>query len=698
MDRLQEIYDVYHANDADFTMADALEEFTAEATAGLFSTEDGAQDFTRWLQNESGYTAEQKKTVLQKAAELFEKIINRIKALLQDGVLSSTAMDFAQAQADEAAKLRQVFLEVLDGMEVAEGSTEQSGEKFSINPEFAEGIDAWDGKKGGFAFHVGTTSEVLQKLGVDERNIYWYATKIESIMYDHPEMTKEVIKQVPQILENPVIVMESKTVEGRLTMLGEVYGEDDRPVLAVLELNPTSRDHKTFIDRLVVVNAFTKGDGSISDAKQRNQKTQNIINSSNILYVDPNERRTRNWLSVNRLQLPLPSSSYGFIGSIKPQKLQKVNTNVQVSEKDVGTSSSSDGKNSLRMAEGSTSPVSGEGKETAGDLGRVEYTDGPNGEVLKNGRVQVARIVTFGAQNNREIVRRLQAQSDFFKGLTTADALAQFRYAEKNGLVERGDDWLAVYHDANDAETIGEAERMDKLRLSLGIEAQNRNLLQQNEEYRKIVRQQDVEIRELQRTLTQAGVKIFANSGKVSRLAGKLLQGYGSQSIQGLERRKITDALEGLYNNMANEGGTRDTAQTQAGEIAEMILSQSKYLTPEISEYSRTVINDVKSIGIRLSDAQKAEAAYRYGSYSAYYRQSLGKIKIRNDGVSLDQRWQELAVAEIRREICKVKSRSLIGTTPPQFLRLFAPTFAAPSPNCNRSFIFRPCFCERDML
>ena len=37
----------------------------------------------------------------------------------------------------------------------------------------------------------------------------------------------------------------------------------------------------------------------------------------------------------------------------------------------------------------------------------------------------------------------------------------------------------------------------DRLRLSLGLEAQNRN-----EEYKKIIREQDVEIRELQRTLS----------------------------------------------------------------------------------------------------------------------------------------------------------------------------------------------------
>ncbi len=51
-----------------------------------------------------------------------------------------TAADFAAAQADEAARLRQMFLDVLDGMEVREGATEEQREaKYAIKyPGFSE--------------------------------------------------------------------------------------------------------------------------------------------------------------------------------------------------------------------------------------------------------------------------------------------------------------------------------------------------------------------------------------------------------------------------------------------------------------------------------------------------------------------------------------------------------------------------------
>ena len=35
-------------------------------------------------------------------------------------------------------------------------------------------------------------------------------------------MTDDIIKQIPSIIQDPMIVMESKTVPGRITMFGEL--------------------------------------------------------------------------------------------------------------------------------------------------------------------------------------------------------------------------------------------------------------------------------------------------------------------------------------------------------------------------------------------------------------------------------------------------------------------------------------------
>lgn len=61
--------------------------------------------------------------------------------------------------------------------------------------------------------------------------------------------------------------------------------------------------------------------------------------------------------------------------------------------------------------------------------------------------IEIARIFTIATSNRRGIVRRLMACCDSFKGLTFADALAQYRYFEQAGLVKQGAGYLVIYHD-----------------------------------------------------------------------------------------------------------------------------------------------------------------------------------------------------------------------------------------------------------
>ena len=63
--------------------------------------------------------------------------------------------------------------------------------------------------------------------------------------------------------------------------------------------------------------------------------------------------------------------------------------------------------------------------------------------------IEIARITTFATSNRRDIVRRLMGCCESFKGLTFADALAQYRHYESAGLVVTGDGYLVIYHDCN---------------------------------------------------------------------------------------------------------------------------------------------------------------------------------------------------------------------------------------------------------
>lgn len=63
--------------------------------------------------------------------------------------------------------------------------------------------------------------------------------------------------------------------------------------------------------------------------------------------------------------------------------------------------------------------------------------------------IEIARIMTFGTKNNRDIIKRLMGCCESFKRMTFAVAAETYRYYERSGLVKYGDDYIVIYHDYN---------------------------------------------------------------------------------------------------------------------------------------------------------------------------------------------------------------------------------------------------------
>ena len=72
-------------------------------------------------------------------------------------------------------------------------------------------------------------------------------------------------------------------------------------------------------------------------------------------------------------------------------------------------------------------------------------------------------------------------------------------------------------------------------------------------------------------------------------------------------------------------------------------LMQNEYHKQVRDEYADSVLKELRTMRISLDDAQKAEVAYRYGSFNNFRKKNMGRIIITNDGISLDSAWQELA-------------------------------------------------------
>ncbi len=178
--------------------------------------------------------------------------------------------------------------------------------RYSINENFVNEYDRWDKQQTGIHFRTGTTSEALQSIGIDDKNIYFDSSKIIQIKNKHPEMTDDIIKDIPEILENPIMILQSKTRANRVVVFGEVVDEIGNPVMTALELKPTFYGNE--------IGNFVKIASAY--AKKKGKGLQKLINESDVLYLDENKNRTESWFQLLRLQLPAEVTNFGSISNV----------------------------------------------------------------------------------------------------------------------------------------------------------------------------------------------------------------------------------------------------------------------------------------------------------------------------------------------------------------------------------------------
>ena len=183
--------------------------------------------------------------------------------------------------------------------------------RYSINPEYAKNIDNWDrnGRARGQSFILGRTGDTLQQLGAKERSIYMLSDKINTILKTHPEMTLEEIKRIPEVLDNPTMVLTSqnkmqKNPNTRLVMFGSVKAQDGRPVLCVLDLMPREGS--------IIINDMQK----LTSAYTKDVNPAEFVRSSDVLYVSENKEKTTALMQSLGFKVPVGLQRYGSIGSI----------------------------------------------------------------------------------------------------------------------------------------------------------------------------------------------------------------------------------------------------------------------------------------------------------------------------------------------------------------------------------------------
>ena len=189
------------------------------------------------------------------------------------------------------------------------GSARAPPAKMSIAQDFKSRVAEWykSGMPEGTSFVLGETGATLQGLGAIESDIYMNGEKISTILKEHPEMTIREIQRIPEILDDPVLILKSRNSanvreNSRLVIFGTVKASDGRAVMCVMDLRPTENG-LLLDDMQKVASAYTK-----------DNHPDRFVQNSFVLHAD--EKRTIPLLRTIGFQMPITLQRYGSMGSI----------------------------------------------------------------------------------------------------------------------------------------------------------------------------------------------------------------------------------------------------------------------------------------------------------------------------------------------------------------------------------------------
>jgi len=138
--------DTYSKAEGTKTRAEALDELTNDAVSGLFSTDEGIEDFAKWL--DENKTEPEKKSIIETITDFLKSVIEKIKNVIATSNLQTAARNAMEMEQKRAENIRKQFLDMLDnasnnlynGTEVEEKNANALNVEFDSNTDFDKNI------------------------------------------------------------------------------------------------------------------------------------------------------------------------------------------------------------------------------------------------------------------------------------------------------------------------------------------------------------------------------------------------------------------------------------------------------------------------------------------------------------------------------------------------------------------------------
>lgn len=201
------------------------------------------------------------------------------------------------------------------------------------------------------------------------------------------------------------------------------------------------------------------------------------------------------------------------------------------------------------------------------------------------------------------------------------DNLARYKEIVKNIISGEGEKY-----------SLHVSERAEKLRHSLAeTMTTEESLVEENEQLKKVV--------EMLQSEFKPGKKTIPEPARVEAVCKKILKKYHSS----FDAETFRDNLTKLYAYMNEEGADYKEALKITSEIARGVLEKSTAKDMTLYNEYKDLREYFRKTKLALSEAQKSEVNYMYGSMGEFRKSNFGRLRIVSEGTTLDQVWGELS-------------------------------------------------------
>ncbi len=314
-DAVQILVKQYNEAGIETSYEQALDEATANYAGEMIENSNVLDDFIRKHSTD--------RTLLQKLRDAIHEIVGKLTGRAKRQ--AQTVEGKLQAAFEAAAKQA----ERLDGKSTATeggGAQTANGIRYSAKMSFEDQVDAVLDREldRNSSVYVMDTPEMLQSLGLKDYPMLMTQRHILDIVHEKSSknthwhgLSGDMVKQLPSMIENPVMILESATKSGDAVIITSELDGDGLPVVVSVHPDGSGQYNRAEIASNFITSMYGKDgfEGFISSA----------VDDGRVLYN--NKKRTRTLFANAGLQLPGSLLRDGFFrdtvsqdgGNVKPR-------------------------------------------------------------------------------------------------------------------------------------------------------------------------------------------------------------------------------------------------------------------------------------------------------------------------------------------------------------------------------------------